>query len=157
VTRTVAVTRVIDLPADAAWDLCVDARNHARWIPLTRVTVHGLPIGLGSRVDAVSGPFLDRGVPGLPDTMRVDVLDPPTPGHPGTAVFTKLGPVLLGSAGIQVAAVDGGRAAVTWTEDVHLAGPLPRAVTAAVLAPALAVMLRLALHQVAREAARGTS
>jgi hypothetical protein len=155
-TRTVAVTRVVDLPAHAAWDLVVDARNHARWIPLTRVTVHGLPIAVGSRIEAVSGPFLDRGVPGLPDVMRVDVLDPPAPGRPGRAVFTKLGPVLLGSAGIRVAGVDGGRAAVTWTEEVHLAGPLPRALTAAVVAPALAVMLRLVLHRVAREAARRT-
>ncbi|GAA2726657.1 SRPBCC family protein [Cellulomonas aerilata] len=153
-TRTVAVTRVVDLPADAAWDLVVDARNHQRWVPLTRITVEGLPIAVGSRVRAVSGPFQERGVPGLLDTMRVDVLDPPAPGRPGTAVFTKLGPVLRGSAGIHVAGVDGGRAAVTWTEDVHLAGPLPRALTAAVLAPALAVMLRLALHRVVREAAR---
>ena len=155
-TRTVAVTRVIDLPVDAAWDLCVDARNHARWIPLTRVTVQGLPPAIGTQVRAVSGPFLDRGVPGLPDTMRIDVFDPPSPGHPGTAVFTKLGPVLLGAAGIHVAGVDDGRSAVTWTEDVHLAGPLPRALTATVLAPALAVMLRFALHRVAREAAHLT-
>jgi hypothetical protein len=152
-TRTVAVTRVVDLPADAAWDLCVDARNHARWIPLTRITVEGLPPRVGTRVLAVSGPFTDRGVPGLPDTMRIDVLDPPSPGRPGRAVFTKLGPVLLGTAGIHVAAVDDGRAAVTWTEDVHLAGPLPRAVTAAVLAPVLGLMLRFALWRVEREAA----
>jgi hypothetical protein len=153
-TRTVAVTRVIDLPPDAAWDLCVDARNHARWIPLTRITVDGLPPRLGTRVRAVSGPFTDRGVPGLPDVMRIDVFDPPAPGHPGRAVFTKLGPVLLGTAGIEVAGVDDGRAAVTWTEDVHLAGPLPRALTAAVLAPALRLMLRFALFRVAREASR---
>jgi hypothetical protein len=156
-TRTVAVTRVVDLPVDAAWDLVVDARNHARWIPLTRITVQGLPVGLGSRVRAVSGPFQDRGVPGLPDTMRVDVFEPPAPGRPGTAVFTKLGPVLLGSAGILVAGVDDGRAAVTWTEDVHLAGPLPGDLTAAVLAPVLALMLRFALHRVVREAARRPS
>jgi hypothetical protein len=117
--------------------------------------VHGLPVGIGTRVRAVSGPFLDRGVPGLPDTMRIDVFEPPSPGRPGMAVFTKLGPVLLGTARIDVAGVDDGRAAVTWTEDVHLAGPVPRAATAAVLAPVLRGMLRFALHRVAREATTG--
>lgn len=150
-TRTVAVTRVIDLPAQAAWNLCVDARNHARWIPFTRITVDGLPVGVGSRVEAITGPLGDRGVPGLPDRMRVDAFDPPEPGHPGEAVFTKVGPVLLGEARILVAGVDDGRSAVTWTEQVHLAGPLPRALTGAVLAPVLALMLRFALWRVERE------
>ena len=155
-TRTVAVTRVVDLPAREAWDLCVDARNHARWIPLTRITVDGLPPAVGTRVRAVSGSLHGRGVPGLPDTMRIDVFDPPSPGHPGRAVFTKLGPVLLGHAGIHVAGVDDGRAAVTWTEEVHLAGPLPRALTGAALAPVLALMLRFALFRVAREVSRSS-
>ena len=154
-TRTVAVTRVVDLPADAAWDLVVDPRHHPRWIPLTRIRVTGLPLGVGTRVHAVSGPLTGRGVPGLPDNMRLNVFTPPAPGRPGEARFTKVGPVLLGSAGILVAAVDDGRAAVTWTEDVHLAGPLPRAATAAVLAPVLALMLRFALFRVQRDARRG--
>ncbi|WP_298461491.1 SRPBCC family protein [uncultured Cellulomonas sp.] len=154
-TSTVAVTRVIPLPLTQAWELVVDPRHHARWIPLTRITVEGLPIGVGTQVRAVSGPFTDRGVPGLLDTMRVDVFDPPGPGHPGEAQFTKLGPVLLGSAGIFAAGVDDGRTAVTWTETVHLAGPVPRALTAALLAPVMHLMLRFALYRVGRDAARG--
>ncbi len=153
-TFTAAVTRVIDLPVDDAWRLVVDPRNHARWVPLTRIAVDGLPLGVGTQVNALSGPFTDRGVPGLPDRMRVDVFEPPAPGRRGEAVFTKVGPVLLGTAGIYVEAAEGGRSAVTWTEDVHLAGPLPRALTSAVLTPVLDLMLRLALHRVAREAAR---
>jgi hypothetical protein len=150
----VAVTRQIDLPADDAWRLVVDPRNHARWVPLTRIAVNGLPLGVGSQVTALSGPFTDRGVPGLPDRMRIDVFDPPAPGRTGTAVFTKVGPVLLGEAGIHVTGLDDGRSAVTWTEDVHLAGPLPRGLTGAVLAPVLSLMLRLALRRVAREVRR---
>ena len=150
----VAVTREIALPADEAWPLVVDPRNHARWIPLTRIAVNGLPLAVGSRVTALSGPLTDRGVPGLPDRMRIDVLDPPAAGRTGRAVFTKTGPVLLGEAGILVAALDDRRSTVTWTEDVHLAGPLPRALTGALLAPVLHVMLRFALRRVAREVAR---
>jgi Polyketide cyclase / dehydrase and lipid transport len=154
VTSPVAVTRIVDLPVQEAWDLVVDPRNHARWIPLTRITVTGWPLAVGSRVRAVSGPLAERGVPGLPDNMRLDVLSPPGPATAGEAVFTKVGPVLLGSAGIYAARLDDDRTAVTWTEDVHLAGPLPRALTAAVLAPVLGLMLRYALRGVAREARR---
>ena len=153
-TSHVAVTRVIDLPVDDAWRLVVDPRNHARWVPMTRIAVNGLPLGVGTHVTALSGPFTDRGVPGLPDRMRIDVFRPPTPGQRGEAVFTKLGPVLLGRAGIYAEAAGDHRSAVTWTEEVHLAGPLPAGLTSAVLSPALHLMLRLALRRVAREAAR---
>lgn len=153
-TSPVAVTRVIDLPVDEAWRLAVDPRNHARWVPLTRVAVDGLPLGVGTQVTALSGPFTDRGAPGLPDRMRLDVFRAPEPGRTGEAVFTKTGPLLLGRAGIYVSSTDDGRSAVTWTEEVHLAGPLPAALTSALLAPALHLMLRWALRGMAREVAR---
>lgn len=150
----VSVTRVIDLPVDEAWRLVVDPRNHARWVPLTRIAVDGLPLGVGTKVTAMSGPFTDRGLPGLPDRMRLDVFSPPAGGGRGEALFTKLGPVLLGEAGIYTEAAGEGRSAVTWTERVHLAGPLPAALTSAVLAPVLHLMVRFALRRVAREVAR---
>ena len=150
-TPQASATPVLDLPARRAWELVADPRNHARWSPLTRITVAGVPVTVGSLIRAVSGPLARRGAPGFPDTMRVDVLRPPDRGRPGDAVFTKLGPVLLGSARIHVAPVPGGRSAVTWTEDVHLAGPLPRALTAAVLAPVLEAMLRYAFARLRRE------
>src|SRR3712207_4978487 len=103
-TTHVAVTRVIDLPVDDAWRLVVDPRNHARWVPLTRIAVNGVPLGVGTQVSALSGPFTDRGLPGLPDRMRIDVFTPPAPGRRGEALFTKVGPVLLGTAGIYAAA-----------------------------------------------------
>jgi hypothetical protein len=154
-TAAASVSRVLDLPARRAWDLVADPRHHTRWIPLTRITVVGLPLAVGSLVRAVSGPLARRGVPGFPDTMRVDVLRAPGRGRPGEAVFTKVGPLLLGSARIHVAPLQGGRSRVTWTEDVHLAGPLPRAVTAALLTPVLDAMLRYALHRVARDVRAG--
>ena len=151
-TTLVSVTRVIDLPVDRAWDLVVDPRNHARWVPLTRIAVDGLPLGVGTHVTALSGPFTGRGLPGLPDRMRIDVFRAPEGDRGGEAIFTKTGPVLLGRAAIYASPADDGRSEVTWTEEVHLAGPLPAALTSAVLAPVLHLMLRSALGKVAREA-----
>ena len=47
--RSARVGRLLPAPVDAVWDLLVDARNHARWIPLTRVEADGPPV-LGTRV-----------------------------------------------------------------------------------------------------------
>ena len=151
----VAVTRVLNTDAGTAWALLTDTRNHARWIPLTQVSTDGTP-RLGTRITAVSGPFTARGVPGFTDRMRVDAYDPPTGGATGRAVFTKLGPVLLGTAGVHVTALPDGRSRVTWTEQVRVRGPWPRA-SATVLAPVLRGMLRFALHRVAAEVDAGPS
>lgn len=128
----------LPLPPDEAWDLLVDARHHARWIPLTTVTTSGDP-GVGVQVEAVTaGVFTDR--------MEILRADPPQGAAPGVAVFAKRGPVLLGHAQIAVRAAADGGSHVRWVEDVHLAGPLPRALTRAVLHVPLAVMMRLALR-----------
>lgn len=148
----VRVSRTLPLPADAAWTLVADSRNHERWVPLTRVRTEPAEPALGGSVVATSGPFARRGAPGLVDRMRIDRWDAPTPTTPGVATFTKLGPVLLGTAEVQVAAVDATHARVTWTEDAHLAGPWPRRAGAALLTPFLRAMLRLALARAGREA-----
>ncbi|MBT0993026.1 hypothetical protein KIN34_01805 [Cellulomonas sp. DKR-3] len=154
--RAARATASLPLPVDEAWRLLVDARHHARWIPLTTVTASGDP-ALGVEIRAVSaggvlGGFVDR--------MRIDRLDPPVAGRARVAVFTKLGPVLLGRALIAVrAGADrpgpGGTAGgtnVLWIEDVHLAGPLPRALTRALLKVPLTLMMQLALRAARREA-----
>lgn len=145
-------TRVLPLPAPRVWDLVADARNHARWIPLTRVDV------ADGYVVAVSGPRAQQGGGGLVDRMRIDRFDPPHGAEPGVAEFTKVGRVLRGTARIEVVAAGPDAARVTWTESVHLAGPLPEALTRAAGAPLLALMvrraLRLAAHEAAREAVR---
>jgi hypothetical protein len=151
----VTVTRVLALPVRAAWELLADPRHHARWIPLTRVEVRGLPLAVGSQVRATSGPLARRGAPGLPDRMRVDRFDPPTASAAGVAAFTKLGPLLLGTAEVRVAPLNDRTSRATWVEDVYLAGPLPARLTRRLLAPALAGMLRLALWRAGREIARG--
>ncbi|NMR20491.1 SRPBCC family protein [Cellulomonas fimi] len=147
----VVVSRTLPLPAAAAWDLVADPRNHPRWIPLTRVEVRGVPLAAGSRVVGITGPTARRGGTGLVDRMVVDRFDAPTDRADGVCELRKVGPVLLGTAGVRVTPLGHATSRVTWTEDVHLAGPLPRAVTRAALAPALAAMVRLALWRAARE------
>ncbi|RYV49926.1 SRPBCC family protein [Pengzhenrongella frigida] len=149
----VSISRTLPLDASDAWALLSDVRNHARWIPMTRIEVRGLPLAAGSKVIATSGPFATRGTPGLQDRMRLDRLEPPTAQAAGVAVFTKVGPLLLGTAEVRVAALGAGTSRATWVEDVHLAGPLPAALTRRVLAPVLAGMVRFALWRVAREVA----
>jgi len=151
----VEVARTLPLPVWEAWLLLADPRHHARWIPLTRIAVRGLPLAVGSLVTATSGPLARLGVPGLPDRMRIDRFEPPTASAAGVAAFTKLGPVLLGTAEVRVAPIDDGSSRATWVEDVYLAGPLPASLTRRLLAPTLAAMVRFALWRAAREITRG--
>lgn len=172
--KAAAVTRRIDLPADDAWLIVTDVRNHARWIPWTRIHTPG-PLRVGDLFVAASGPeWLPGG--GFMDRMVVERLDPPSgDGHPaqepalppeptvgdgpdgdspapgtGVAVFRKLGPALLGTAEVHVRPAGPDRCEVTWLERVHLRG-LPPALTAAPLRPVLAAMTRVALRRFATE------
>ncbi|NMM18107.1 MAG: hypothetical protein HHJ14_13605 [Cellulomonas sp.] len=154
-SHEVSVVRVLPLDPGDAWDLVVDVRHHARWIPLTRVDAP--PPGLDAQVVAVSGPFARHGAPGLVDRMRISRFSPPVGDASGVAVFTKQGPLLLGEARIEVAGAGPGRSRVTWSERVHLAGPLPAAVTGRLLAPVLRGMLRFALARAVLEVAGATN
>ncbi len=149
--RLAAVSARLPLGAEAAWALVTDVRNHARWVPLTRIDSAPL-LAVGDTFTAVSGPGSGRGWPGLPDRMVVERLDPPDPaaGAPGTAAYRKLGPVLLGTAGVRVAPETTSSCILTWIEDVHLRG-LPRRLTAPLLRPVLGLMLRVVLRRLRRE------
>ncbi|QCB94522.1 SRPBCC family protein [Cellulomonas shaoxiangyii] len=150
------VTRRFPAPARTAFAALTDARNHARWVPQTRVRTDGPP-RRGSVVEAVSGPFARFGAPGLPDRMTITRYERPggeaAGAAPGVAVFAKHGPLLLGEATIRVEPVDDASCLVTWEERVPLAGPLPGALTSRLTAPALALMLRVVLARAARELA----
>lgn len=163
------VARVLPLDAAQAWSLVADVRHHTRWVPLTRVdvtrpstgtTLHGWdrwPDGsapeVGDEILAVSGPGARRGAPGLVDRMRIERFEAPLGAVPGVAVFTKVGPVILGTARIEVEPLGRGSSHVTWTEAVHLRG-LPRGATQLLGALLLDGMLRYAMGQAEREARR---
>lgn len=164
---TARVERLLPLDAEEAWELVADARHHTRWVPLTRVALGpaggGTPSWsaradgdlprVGDVIQAVSGPFARRGAPGLVDRMRIERFEPPLGAVPGVAVFVKLGPVLLGSARIEVEGVGPRSSRVTWTEGIHLRG-LPRAATAWAGAIGVQAMLVLTLGRASREAVR---
>lgn len=145
-----AVVRSFPVDATTAWELVADLRNHERWIPLTRISLDR-PAGPGSTVTAVSGPFARRGFPGLADVMTIDRYDPPAGDQPGVATFTKVGHVLKGHASIVVVPAGPTSSRVLWSENVYLAGPLPRRLTEALLKPFLGGMVRYALMRARRE------
>lgn len=155
--RRVAVTRVLAGQPDAVFDLVADVRQHSRWIPLTWGAFPAGPAG-----DPLPDGPLPRGArftmyshPGIVDRMEVVGLDRPAAGSVGSErhslVLRKAGPLLRGTAGIDVEPVDHASSLVTWWEEVALAGPLPARLTSPLLAVPLGLMLRLALHRVARE------
>ena len=179
VKKAATVTRRIALPAEDAWLIVTDVRNHARWIPWTRIHTPG-PLRVGDLFVAASGPeWLPGG--GFVDRMVVERLDPPSAdgrpsqkpapepappaAHPpigvppdddspapgtGVAVFRKLGPVLLGTADVHVRVSGPDTCDVTWLERGHLRG-LPPGLTAAPLRGGLTAMTRVALRRFATE------
>lgn len=155
--RAAVARRVLPLRAEDAWTLLTDMRNHVRWIPMTRMdAAPSLPVG--AVFTAVSGPFATRGAPGLADRMAVVSAVPPHtdengPGTTGTAVYEKLGPLLLGTAELHVRPLGPDTCEAAWVERVHLRG-LPAALTAPVLRPVLGAMVTYALHRVHAEVSR---
>jgi hypothetical protein len=135
------------LPADA-FALVTDVRRHGDWIPFTRVEVDG-PLREGTHLRAVTGPFARHGGAGFVDGMRVVRLAPPVRGKPGVAHFVREGPALRGWARI-VVRDDPAGSLVVWAEEASFVGPLPQDLTARLVAPVLALVIRVALRGAAR-------
>lgn len=130
--------RTLPLPAAEAFDLLADLGGHGRWIPLTRMAVPAHELAEGDEIVArTAGVFVDR--------MRIERLEAPR-----VLELRKLGPVLLGTARIEVRAISPGWSRVRWTESVHLRGPLAPEVSRALLAAPLAAMTGLALSRIGR-------
>ncbi|WP_159621287.1 SRPBCC family protein [Ruania rhizosphaerae] len=138
-TSTTA-SRVIPGSATAVFDHLTTLPLHESLIPFTRITARPGPAEVGDTIVAVTGRRLR-------DVMLVTRADPPDGAPhpcPGVAVFEKVGPVLLGSATIQVSPLGPRTCRVDWTEDVHLARPLR--LLHPLLAPALHLMTARALR-----------
>ena len=143
-----SASRQLPLSAERAWSLVTDVRNHARWIPLTRMEA-AADLRVGDTFTGVSGPPFPPGLK-LIDRMRIERLDPPTATTDGRAVYRKLGPVLLGTAEVLVHPLGAAACTVTWVEHVHLRG-FPPGLTAPIVNPVLALMTKLALRRMAAE------
>lgn len=156
----VAVGRELPVDASVAFAWVADPRTHPRFIPLTRMaTPAARGPDVGDRFTMVSGPFVGRGAPGLPDRMVVESLERPSTatGRVGSTSVRKLGPVLLGEAGFDVEPLGPGRCRVVWWEDAYLAGPLPRRATAPLVGLALRGMMHVSLGRLAGRLARRTA
>ncbi|MFB9954805.1 hypothetical protein [Cellulomonas denverensis] len=70
--RTVRVGLSLPLSAEQAWELVADARNHGRWVPLTRVDLARRAAAAPSAADPATGPAT-AGPSGRPTRI---------PGHP---------------------------------------------------------------------------
>lgn len=136
-------SRTLDLPPEWAYAVVTAARHHGRWIPLTRVEAPARPLREGDEI-------VGRSALLLVDRMRVTRADPPRELR-----LVKTGPLLLGEVTITVRSAGQGRAVVDWAENgVHLRGPLPRRLTAALLRPSLEAMTALALWRIDRSVRR---
>lgn len=150
-TRHASATTHLPIPAERAWDLVTDVRNHARWIPLTRIDAR-YPLRVGDTFSAATGPAGTLHRLALVDRMEVTATTPPTtaPPSPGRATYRKLGPVLLGGAEVLVEPAGPDACDVTWVEDIHLRG-LPRWAVAWISRPLATLMVRSALRRVRAE------
>lgn len=130
--------RTLPVPADQAFALLADLHGHGRWIPWTRMDAPAREPRVGDEILALSA-----GV--LPDRMRVERVEAPR-----VLELRKLGPLLLGTARIEVRALSPHFCRVRWTESVHLSGPLPAALTRPLMGALLEAMVALALARVDR-------
>lgn len=151
--RRASATTRLPLPAERAWALVTDVRNHARWIPFTRIDA-AHPLRVGDTFSAATGPAGALHRLSLVDRMTVTATTPPTtsPPSPGRASYRKLGPVLLGGAEVLVEPAGPDACDVTWFEDIHLRG-LPRWAVAWISRPLATLMVRGALRKVRAEVA----
>jgi len=107
-----SVTRDVPLPADVAFAELIDWQGHAKWVPMTRVTIEEGDGGPGTVFVATSG----LGPAALPDRMRVDAMD----ASAMTVRVTKIGPVLTGYVDLAVTTTGESTSRLTWLEDIRV-------------------------------------
>ena len=139
----ITATRVFDMDAGSLFDRITALKNHERLIPFTRIEAPGRRPRVGDTVVATS-----LGV--IRDVMLLTRYERPGArggNHSGTAMYRKVGPLLLGTAEITVTPLPDHTARVDWTEEVHLAGPFPTELTSAVVGHFLTLMTGRALRR----------
>lgn len=140
-----SVERELGFPAERVFDELIDWPGHARWVPLTRVSIESGDGGVGTQFVASSG----LGPLSLPDRMRVDALD----RVERTVLVTKIGPVLTGVVRLAVVPTGESSCRLDWVEDIRVPG-LPQSLSRPVAAVAAkgfsASIARLARQLAAR-------
>jgi hypothetical protein len=115
------VSTEIDAPLAAVWDVLIDWPGQSRWIPLTTVRVIGdRDVGLGVRVEALSGVWLGRIPLGLLDRFVVTGWTPPLADTAELEVL-HLGPYFTGVGSFRLTA-HGEQTTVSCTEIFSVPG-----------------------------------
>src|SRR5690625_2027770 len=126
-----SVSRLIELDAKQLFAIASDVRFHSRWVPLTRIKAPSDRLRVGESFSACTL--------GLVDRMTLTSIED------GVAHFSKDGPLLLGSAQIEVREVAPGVGRVTWTYDVPIAASLPQFVARSLAGVLLPPVLRIVI------------
>lgn len=122
--------------AEKAYDDLCDWKDHARWVPFTRITLHS-----NQEFTAHTG----IGPLALPDRMRILERD----DEAMRVSVEKLGPLLTGTASFKVRMFTAESCVVTWTENVRVAF-VPGVLTKPLSATAR-VLFRYALRRLPRQ------
>lgn len=100
-----------------AWERLTAWPNHAKYVPLTTISV--TPAG-PSKVGTVFVARTHLGPLSFDDPMEIVEWSPPAGGQAGYCRLVKQGKVMLGWAELSVLAIGSGSRA-TWTEDITVA------------------------------------
>jgi hypothetical protein len=139
------VSREIDAPVSAAWDVLIDWTGQSRWIPLTTVRViTDRQVGLGVRAEVLSGVWLGRIPLGLLDRFVVTGWSPPVADTAELEVL-HLGPYFTGEGVFRLLGHDG-NTAVSCTEVFSIPGGRPVERLARLAVPALRLGLARSLR-----------
>jgi hypothetical protein len=111
----------MEVSVDAAWEVLIDWAGQSRWIPLTTVTVtNDRSVGLGVRVEALSGVRVGRIPVGLLDRFIVTGWAPPA-DRTAELEILHLGPYFTGEGVFRLTGHDG-KTTVSCTEVFSLLG-----------------------------------
>ena len=115
------VSAEVDATVEVAWQVLIDWAGQSRWIPLTTVkVVNDRGVGLGARLEALSGVQVGRMPVGLLDRFIVTGWSPPADGVAELEIF-HLGPYFTGEGVFRLTSHDG-KTTISCTEVFSLPG-----------------------------------
>jgi hypothetical protein len=115
------VSAEVDATVEVAWQVLIDWAGQSRWIPLTTVkVVNDRGVGLGARLEALSGVKVGRIPVGLLDRFIVTGWSPPADGVAELEIF-HLGPYFTGEGVFRLTGHDG-KTTISCTEVFSLPG-----------------------------------
>ena len=115
------VSAEVDATVEVAWQVLIDWAGQSRWIPLTTVkVVNDRGVGLGARLEALSGVQVVRMPVGLLDRFIVTGWSPPAEGVAELEIF-HLGPYFTGEGVFRLTSHDG-KTTISCTEVFSLPG-----------------------------------